>query len=417
VAALIMTNNADLDDKIVELDRAREQSTAWLAKCIMENGRALPVLANALIGFETVMPQVFAYDEMLRAPILMMPFKPESNFKLRPVRDVDVGIVQERLQHLGLKRISKDTVHQAVDMRAHARSFHPVRDYLDGLTWDQKPRLSNFLPTYFGAAANDYTKKIGAMFIVSMVARIFDPGSKVDHMLVLEGPQGTLKSTACSILGGEWFSDNLPEVGSGRDVAQHLNGKWLIEVAEMHSMNRAEAAQLKAFITRTTERYRPSYGRKEVIEPRQCVFIGTTNRDAYLRDESGGRRFWPVKVGNIDTDALVRDRDQIFAEAVVLYRDKMTWWPDKDFEREHIMPEQAARYEADAWEENIATYLEIKSKVTVGEVARSALGIETPRIGTADQRRIAAALERLGWRRERADGKTDWQGKRWWVPE
>ena len=99
-----------------------------------------------------------------------------------------------------------------------------------------------------------------------------------------------------------------------------------------------------------------------------------------------------------------------------MYRRKAMWWPDKDFEREHIMPEQAARYEADAWEENIATYIEIKSKVTVGEVARMALGIETARIGTADQRRIAAALERLGWRRERADGNTDWQGKRWWVP-
>jgi predicted P-loop ATPase len=416
VALIMTTINDDLNDKIVELDRASEQSTAWLAKCIMENGKPLPVLANALTVIEAVMPHAFAYDEMLRAPILMAPLKPESNSKRRPVRDVDVGIVQERLQHLGLKRISKDAVHQAVDMRAHARPFHPVRDYLDGLTWDQKPRLSNFLPTHFGAEANDYTKKIGEMFLISMVVRIFQPGAKVDHMLVLEGPQGTLKSTACTVLGGEWFSDNLPEVGSGKDVAQHINGKWLIEVAEMHAMNRAEAAQLKAFITRTAERYRPSYGRKEVIEPRQCVFIGTTNRDAYLRDESGGRRFWPVKVGKIDIDALVRDRDQIFAEAVAMYQRNAMWWPDKDFEREHIMPEQAARYEADAWEENIGDHIKRKQRVTVGEVARQALFIETPRIGTADQRRIAAALERLNWRRER-DGKTDSQGKRWWVPK
>jgi predicted P-loop ATPase len=300
-------------------------------------------------------------------------------------------------------------------MRAHGRPFHPVHDYVNGLVWDGKSRLSSFLPVYFGTVASEYTNKIGPMFLISMVARIFDPGSKVDHMLVLEGPQGALKSTACSVLGGQWFSDNLPDITSGKDVAQHLNGKWLIEVAEMHAMNRAEAAQLKAFITRAIERYRPSYGRKEVIEPRQCVFIGTTNRDTYLRDETGGRRFWPGKVGTIDIDRLARDRDQLFAEACVMYRRKAMWWPDKDFEREHIMPEQAARYEADAWEETISAYLEIKSKVTIGEVAR-ALGFETQRIGTADQRRIAAALERLGWGRERADGKTDWQGKRWWVP-
>src|SRR4029077_12986944 len=204
----IMTTNADLDEKIVELDRAREQSTAWLPKCIIENGRPLPVLANALIVMEAVMPLAFAYDEMLRAPILMVAFKGEGAFKSRPARDVDVGLVQEKLQHLGLKRISKGTVHQAVDVRAHLRPFHPVRDYLDGLTWDGKPRLSNFLSRYFGAEATAYASKIGEMFLISMVVRIFQPGAKPDHMLVLEGPQGSLKSTACGVLGGPWFSDS-----------------------------------------------------------------------------------------------------------------------------------------------------------------------------------------------------------------
>jgi predicted P-loop ATPase len=176
-------------------------------------------------------------------------------------------------------------------------------------------------------------------------------------------------------------------------------------------MGRAEATQLKSFITRQVERFRPSYGRLEVIEPRQCVFIGTTNRDTYLRDETGGRRFWPVRVGHIDLKALARDREQLFAEATAHYRKGTKWWPDRDFERQHIMPEQASRYEADAWEEIIAAYLDRHDTVTVGEVARDALGIDTPRIGTADQRRISAALETLGWKRQ----PKDWQGRRLWT--
>jgi predicted P-loop ATPase len=150
----------------------------------------------------------------------------------------------------------------------------------------------------------------------------------------------------------------------------------------------------------------------EVTEPRQCVFIGTTNKEAYLRDETGGRRFWPVKVGKIDVNGLAADRDQLFAEAVHLYRGGEPWWPDRDFEREHITPQQDARYEADAWQEMIEVFLERQSKVTVGQVAKEALFIEAAKIGTADQRRISAIMERLNWRRQ----PVDWQGKRWWSP-
>jgi len=224
---------------------------------------------------------------------------------------------------------------------------------------------------------------------------------------VLEGKQGALKSTACSVLGGKWFSDNLPDVTGGKDVSQHLPGKWLIEIAEMSAMTKGETAQLKAFVTRTTERYRPSYGRKEVIQHRQCVFIGTTNKSAYLRDETGGRRFWPVKIGQINIDALKKDREQLFAEAVRLYEQGVPWHPDSDFERQHIHPEQDARYEVDAWEGPIREHLE-KSKpeqVYLSELLQHALNIEISGRGRAASNRVVAILERLGWTRLKKDSK------------
>ena len=192
--------------------------------------------------------------------------------------------------------------------------------------------------------------------------------------------------------------ENLADI-QHKDSSQNLRGKWLVEIPELNSFTRAETDALKAFITRQVERYRPSYGRREVIEPRQCVFVGTTNRSAYLRDETGARRFWPVKTGAIDADALARDRDQLFAEAVARYREGQRWWPDQEFETKQIRPEQQRRYEEDAWEEPVSKYLAGVKQVTILQVARDALSIHTSRLGTADQRRISAALERLGWGR------------------
>jgi predicted P-loop ATPase len=382
---------------------------------------------------------VIARDEMLCAAVLLRNDR-DPSFAPRPITDDDVTAIQEYLQWQGLRSLGKDVVHQAVQKCARECAFHPVRDYLNALQWDGTPRLATWLNVYAGAEPNEYHARIGTMFLISMVARIFAPGCRADHMIVLEGPQGIMKSTLCRLLAGTWFSDNLPNLNSDKDVSQHLRGKWLIEVAEMHAMSKHDVNLLKQFISRTTERYRPSYGRLEVVEPRQCVFIGTSNKDTYLRDETGGRRTWPVVTTVIDIDAFVRDRDQLFAEAVQLYRDGAPWWPDKDFEREHIAPVQASRYEADAWEEPIADWLEANIKiaveyeewrmaqpkqnrrsplfkaepdksggppkpgpVTISEIAFGACNVPIERLGTVEQRRITAVLTRLGWVRGRKE--------------
>jgi predicted P-loop ATPase len=381
----------------------------WLKRCVFEGDKPVPTAANALtaLTYDPAIRDAFAYDEMLCAPVMLHEIG-RIDTRDRLVRDEDVTNLQVYLQRAGLKRIGRDAVRDA--MRAHAleHSFHPVRDYLRALEWDGVPRIGVWLPRYLGTEFNLYTQHVGRLFMVSMVARICAPGCKVDHMLVLEGAQGDLKSTACRVLGDPYFSDNLPDVTTGKEASQHLRGKWLIEVAEMQAMNRAETALLKSFVSRTEERYRPPYGREEVIEPRQCVFIGTTNQSTYLRDPSGGRRFWPVKTGvaaKIDIDRLADDRDQLLAEAVRRYEQGDQWWPDKSFEQEIIMPEQSVRYEADAWEEKIENHLVGQPRVTVLQVAREALGFEVARLGTAEQRRIAAALERLGWERLPREGK------------
>jgi predicted P-loop ATPase len=387
----------------------------WLGSAQCDN-RAEPRanLFNVMLALrnDPRISELFAYDDMLRVPILRAPVPGifmqdyDADPLPRPVRDADVTALQEWLQRAGIETLGKDVVHQAVDQRARERWFHPVRDYLNALMWDGDSRLPTWLSVYLGGVDSEYHRTIGPMFLVMIVARIFAPGCKADYMLVLEGPQGTLKSTACRVLADPWFSDALPDIRSAdKDVAQHLNGKWLIEVAEMSALDKTEASALKAFITRDTERYRPSYGRKEVIEPRQCVFVGTTNESVYLRDKTGGRRFWPVIVGTINLSALARDRNQLFAEAVALYRSGSHWWPTADVERTLIAPEQDARYEADAWEDVLQTFLTGRSHTTILEVAREALFITTDRIGTADQRRIRAALARIGWTEGKRTGK------------
>jgi predicted P-loop ATPase len=388
---------------------------------------------NVLLALQTEsdLKGAFGYDEMLRTEVLLRPlFADDPKFTVRPVTDTDVTAVQVHLQWMGFPRLGRDTTHQAVDKVARENSFHPIRDYLNGLVWDKKKRLPTWLTKYLGAADTPYTQGIGRMFLIGMVARILRPGCKMDYMLVLEGEQGTFKSSACAILAGDYFSDHLPNLND-KDASLHLRGKWLIEVAELRAYSRAAIDEFKEFLVRDTDRYRPPWGRKDVHEPRQCVFIGTTNKLHYLRDETGNRRTWPVRTGIIKPDDLRCDRDQLFAEAVWRFQNGEQWWPDGQFERTQIAAEQEARFEADVWEPTIAQFLRGKTKATVMGIALGALGYEvarsnmtirqgepqpvrgTPinRLGPIDQRRITGILQHLGWEPKR--NKTE----RWWQPK
>ena len=307
--------------------------------------------------------------------------------------------MQEFLQRAGLKNLGADTVHAAVDVRGRECKFHPVRDHLEILKWDGTARVENWLVRYLGAPETPYIQAVGRMFLISMVARVFDPGCKADYMQVLEGPQATLKSTTCRILGGAHFSDSLPDVMAGKDVSQHLRGKWLIEVSEMDAMSRAETTLLKAFITRQVEQYRPPYGRQLVSVKRSCVFGGTINSAAYLRDDTGARRFWPVRCGaTLRLDSLKRDRDQLWAETIVRYQKGEPWWLDAPDLTKAAAEEQEERYSADPWEEPIHRWILSQVEITTADVLSFALQKRADQWTRADEMRVAAILNRLGWK-------------------
>jgi predicted P-loop ATPase len=400
---------AMLEDADKQTPSAPPSRSSWTEHALVDgHGQVMPIVANVLLALRLApeLADTLAYDELLRAAVLVKELPLTVGAKRivgrplpRPVIDEDVTQLQEWLQYAGMPRIGRDVVHQAIDRHSRDFSFHKLREWLDGLKWDGKRRLNTWLARYLGAKPSRYHAAIGRMFLIAMIARVFEPGCKADYVLILQGLQGELKSAVCQILGGEYFSDNMPDIRS-KDASQHVRGLWLIELPELSALSRADVEAWKAFITRQTERYRQPYGRRESIEPRQCLFIGTTNKEEYLQDETGNRRFWPALIGVINLTALNRDREQLFAEAVHRYRNKDRWWPEREFESAYIAPEQEARFEEDAWEPLIAKWLSKhpEDKVLVHEVAFHAVSLENSRLGTADARRIRRVLHRLGWR-------------------
>lgn len=221
-------------------------------------------------------------------------------------------------------KLAKNDLLDVVSAVASNQSYHPVRDYLNGLTWDGVERLDTLFIDYLGAEDNAYTRAVTRKSFVAAVARIMRPGCKYDTMLVLVGTQGRYKSSILAKMGGEWFSDSLRTFGD-KEAMETIQGTWLNEIGEMQAMSKADIGAVKAFLTKQTDYYRAAYGRYTSDRPRQCVFFGTTNSKDCLTDPTGGRRFWPL---DIDQRARTKDvwkdldaeRDQLWAEAVVRWK-------------------------------------------------------------------------------------------------
>jgi predicted P-loop ATPase len=321
--------------KLKELSEAfdEEEDTEWLGKLSQSiKGKIEPTIDNALIimTHDSTLKDKYFYDDFRGRPVVCGDL-PWMKYKER-ISDVwadsdDAGVRQLLEKKYDIDNIAK--IRDAVDLAMLERRRHPVREYLTGLQWDGQKRADTIFIDYLGADDSAYTREVTRKALLGAAARIMSPGCKHDHILVLVGPQGCRKSTTLARLGKKWFSDSLYTL-TGKDAYEQLQGYWIIEMGEMAATRKAELEQIKQFISKQSDNFRSAYARRTQEHPRQCAFFGSTNDEEFLRDPTGGRRFWPVTVtdiGRMRADGFTDDIvDQVWAEIVMRYKAGEQWY-------------------------------------------------------------------------------------------
>ena len=317
----------------------------------------------------------------------------------RPIEDVDFVDMKIILEAHQFDVTDKDLM---AGILRHAREhpFHPVREYLEGLKWDGEHRLDTWLSECLGCPNDEYNRAIGRKSLISAVARAFEPGCKVDTMLILEGPQGLRKSSAITALFGEqWSVESVNLFDQHNKMVMTMMGSWVVELAEFVAVAKSNPNLVKGMISMRKDKVVLSYGKIATEHPRQFIFIGTINPDdfGYLGDHTGNRRFWFARCSNIDLDKIRSLRDQIWAEALEAYRWKEQWWLT-DREEALAQGEAGQREESDVWEEVLAEKL-IGSGISETTIARAlrALGMTDDRMTQKDRTRAGKCLRNLGF--------------------
>ncbi|NJL06833.1 MAG: hypothetical protein HC900_00155 [Methylacidiphilales bacterium] len=329
-----------------------------------------------------------------------------AEWRPRPIKDGDYA---EMVVWLEGKYFTPKVASIApiANLVADHNTYDPLREFLDGLAWDRKPRVETWMTYYLGAEDTLYTRAVAKRSLVAAAARALRPGCKCDTMTILEGPQGRRKSSAIrALFGDDFFTDELSDVGS-KDASMELQGIWGLEVAEMHRFNASETNAVKKFLSKQEDRYRPTYGRTVVRAPRRVVIWGTINPDGnpYLRDPTGARRFWPVQVGQrIDLDALAEDREQLWAEAVTMFRAGVSWWMQQE-DMEAVEAEQGRRTDIDVWTETIAPHVSGLPNVKLTDVMAE-LAIPKKEQDRRHVERIGRIMKRLGYEADRKGDHT-----------
>ena len=295
----------------------------------------------------------------------------------------------------------KINIQEAANALCVENQFDPVRDYLDSLEWDGVPRIDTCLSAFFGAEDNELNSAISRKMFIAAVRRARRPGCKYDTIVVLEGKQGSGKSSALAILAGEdVFSDAEIIHMDGRGQQEQIKGVWIYEISELTGLRKTDIDRVKAFASRTHDRARPAYGRYSVDEPRRCIFVGTTNDSEYLRDATGNRRFWPVATGEIDLAGLAENRDQIWAEAAAAETKGESVILPKEL-WDTAAEQQDARREVDPWLDILAAVtgeeeqdeFRVSSKKLLSEILDIPADRQLPHVA----KRLADCMRRLGW--------------------
>jgi hypothetical protein len=348
----------DLDEMLAlspeEMEAQEEELVSWVTR--LERSRTgykntaynMYLILQNLNADSPTDQCVFAYDEFNQSNVYTFapPWGDQSDIG-QELKDLDDIRIQTWLSKEWGLESSEQRISSITLQLGKENSFHPVQRYLKSLKWDGKERLNSMLTKYCGAVGDTrYLADVGRKFMTAAVARVMNAGIKFDYMMILEGNQGIGKSTFIHLLADQWYSDSLGDI-TNKDVVDNMRGRWLIEVGELASMNRAESNDLKAFVSRQSDIARKAYGRRAQQYPRQCVFVGSTNDEEYLKDATGGRRFWCVKTTNFNFDKIRADRDQLWAEAYVNYQLGEALYLDDAEVREYAEGEQADRFIVD----------------------------------------------------------------------
>lgn len=328
-------------------------------------------------------------------------FSSIEEFNGNPITDNDVTSITCHLERFFDQAINVGMVRHGLSLVANKNPYNPLLDYLNSLVWDGVERVPTLFIDHFGTDDSDYCLDVARSFMVSAVARAFVPGCKVDTMLILEGLQGIFKSTFIEELVGKgWYAEITADIESPK-IYLNMRGKWVMDFGELSVFAKKDAEDIKRFITRISDTYTPPYGRSSVTVDRNCIFFGSTNKDLYFKDETGNRRFLPIKCEkSADIDRLRRERDQLWAEAVHLYKGGWKWWQVRFAEYE-----QGKRMDNDAWlpllreyiEQNETKFSAFPHLLTPDAFVFEFLKIESSRYDNIVKNRVRNCFRQLGY--------------------